>query len=165
MKTVIGIDNGTTGSIGIIREDGFYTTFKTPVIKVQDYTKKNQKVSRIDVIKFKKYLNQYIFDFSKCKAYLERPFINPQPKFFKATLSAIRAWEAMLIILDDLQVGYEALDSRSWQHLLLPNGCKGKDLKSSSKDIGNRLFPICKEVRHPDRDGLLIAEYGRKDYF
>ena len=28
--------------------------------------------------------------------------------------------------------------------------------------IGNRLFPQFSDVKHPDRDGVLIAEYARR---
>ena len=46
---------------------------------------------------------------------------------------------------------------------MLPKGIKGSDeLKKMSLDVGNRLFPQFRDFKHPDRDGLLIAEYGRR---
>ena len=50
----------------------------------------------------------------------------------------------------------------SKQKDMLPKGCKGEELKKASLDIGNRLFPSFKTVKHPDRDGLLIAEWARR---
>jgi hypothetical protein len=45
---------------------------------------------------------------------------------------------------------------------MLPKGVAGEELKKASLDIGNRLFPMFTEFKHPDRDGLLIAEYARR---
>ena len=55
------------------------------------------------------------------------------------------------------------VDSKDWQKVLLPKGTKGSDeLKKASLDIGNRLFPQFADNKHKDRDGILIAEYGRR---
>lgn len=48
---------------------------------------------------------------------------------------------------------------------LLPKGCSGEELKKASLDIGNRLFPQFDNIKHPDRDGILIAEYARRNHF
>jgi len=40
-KTFVGIDNGVTGSIGIIYPDGTSAFIETPVYKTQSYTQKN----------------------------------------------------------------------------------------------------------------------------
>lgn len=49
MRYYIGIDNGVTGSIGVIAEDRSVVSFwKTPIIKQQDYTKAKKNITRID---------------------------------------------------------------------------------------------------------------------
>ena len=50
LKFYIGIDNGVTGSIGIVGKDlTYYNMVKTPVISGQDYTKAKKNISRVDV--------------------------------------------------------------------------------------------------------------------
>ncbi len=159
MKVYVGIDNGVTGSIGVV---GRGTTFAlTPVRKEQSYTKKKQMISRVDVLEMQRLLLESIGD--ECLVILERPLVNPQ--MFKATMSAIRCLEATLTILESLQIPYEYVDSKQWQKALLPQGCKGKELKDASRDIGIRLFPQFEEEirKHGDADGLLMAEWARRE--
>lgn len=160
MRPIIGIDNGVTGTIGIITGKHYFF-HKTPVKKVQDYTKAKKIVSRIDVVQLKEILSFLPNAF----AIIERPFVNP--KMWKASLSAIRAYEATISFLEANEIGYETIDSKEWQKELLPTGVKGTPaLKKASLDIGIRMFPKYKELmeKHGDADGMLIAEYARRKY-
>ena len=154
-KAYIGIDNGVSGTIGIIT-DSFAIIEKTPVNKVQDYTKAKKIINRVDVVELKNMLE--IEDY-KIFALLERPMINPTR--FAASISAVRAFEATLCVLESMKIPYQFIDSKEWQKELLPKGCSGDELKSASLDIGKRLFPHL-NINHPDMDGLLIAEYARR---
>jgi hypothetical protein len=90
--------------------------------------------------------------------------VNPQR--FKASTSALRALEATIIVLEELRLPFQYIDSKEWQKEMLPKGIKGSsELKKASLDIGNRLFPQFKDVKHGDRDGLLMAEYCRRKGF
>ena len=101
------------------------------------------------------------FDINDIHVVCERPMINPTR--WKASMSAIRCWEAQLIILEVLGVPHQFVDSKEWQRELLPKGIKGSDeQKKASKDIGKRLFPSLADFKHTDFDGLLIAEYARR---
>lgn len=158
-KIFIGIDNGTTGTIGVVGDNIQPQFYKTPVKKEQDYTKAKKLVTRLDCEQFVSILNQYNKNdiFVAC----ERPMINPTR--WTASMTAIRCLEAQLIILEMLGIPYQFIDSKEWQKTMLPKGIKGSDeQKSASKDIGNRLFPLFADFKHPDRDGLLIAEYIRR---
>lgn len=155
----IGIDNGVTGTIGVVGDVSLFVN--TPVKKEQNYTKKEGSVSRIDVVK----LREILVDIQNPFALLERPFVNP--KMFNATLSAIRALEATLNVIEILNIPYTYMDSKQWQGVMLPSGVKGSaDLKKASLDIGCRLFPKHRELieKHGDADGLLMAEYWRRAY-
>lgn len=162
-KVYIGIDNGVTGSIGICT-DGGATIFKTPVHSCLSYTKKKQNITRIKTEELKDLLkvntlNQRPLSF----CLIERPMVNPGR--FKATVSALRALEASLIVLEDLEIPYQYIDSKEWQKALLPSGLKGPaELKKASMEIACRLFPHLKDriIKHKDGDGLLIAEYARR---
>lgn len=160
-KIYIGVDNGITGSIAILK-DNETIFFKTPVKKEQSYTKTKQNISRLDFLKFQELMQSYIGG-EKCFAVMERPMVNPGR--FKAGISAVRCLEATLIVLELLDIPYQYCDSKQWQKELLPQGIKGSvDLKQASADIGCRLFPEYEELirKHGDADGLLIAEWARR---
>jgi hypothetical protein len=157
MKTYVGIDNGVSGTIAVIK-DGDVSFCKTPVVKVQDYTKRKKIISRLDAVAFDLILSR--LDANDSFIVIERPMINPTR--FTATESAIRCHEAMLILIERRGLPYQFCDSREWQSKMLPKGCAGPDLKVMSKEIGNRLFPKFADVNHPDRDALLIAEWARR---
>lgn len=157
MSTIMFIDNGVTGSIGVISSDGTSAFLLTPTIKQQDYTKAKKNITRIDVPK----LMQIVMEHKPSMVYLERPMINPTR--FTATISAVRCLEATLSVLESLEIPYQFIDSKEWQRGLLPSsGKKGTDsatLKQESHDIGIRLFPMHKELihKHKDADGILGA--------
>ena len=159
MKVWIGIDNGITGSIGVIRENKTYSLFKTPTIKERNYQKKAQNITRVDGVKLHKILNDNCVG-NDYRLFLERPLVNPQR--FKATLSAIRAWEATLIVINLFNLQYKLVDSRLWQHSLLPNNIQKDELKRFSLDLGVKLFPEVNFKGFKDADALLIAEWAKR---
>jgi len=155
----IGIDNGVTGSIGIIDgEEELYVC--TPVFKELSYQKSvKRNISRIDHDALKGVLGDY--DGEKVHIGLERPLVNP--KNFQSTCSAMRSLESTLLVIEYFKFPYEYIDSKGWQKMLLPP-VKGPDLKIASTQIGIRLFPHLKDeiLRRGDADGILIAEYLRR---
>jgi len=156
--TYIGIDNGTSGSIAIL--DGLHDAvfLPTPTISEQSYTKAKKTITRVDSMKLMVLLEL----FPGAMVILERPMINPGR--FAASMSAMRALEATLIVIESLGLARMYVDSKQWQRELLPKGVTGPELKKASVDIGCRLFPSLAEVirKHGDADGLLIAEYWRR---
>lgn len=165
-KLYIGIDNGSTGTIGIIHND--YIKFvNTPIYETLSYTHKAQYIKRLDVNKFNELIINSLYKTNlDCKSaicILERPLINP--KMFKATLSAIRIFESQLIALDMLSIPYVFVDSKNWQKEMLPVGTKTTpELKKASMCVGLRLFPTEEDTikKHKDADGILIAEWARR---
>lgn len=159
----IGIDNGSTGSLGIIYRDG-YSFRIMPTKTEQDYTQKKKNVTRLVLSTFQLWLDRATRSKKLVtKLMIERPLVNP--KRFVATASALRFLEATLIVLEELGLPIEYIDSRKWQKMLLPIGCKGTpELKKASLQIGCRMFPLMmgKIIAHGDADGLLIAEYCRR---
>ena len=158
-KIYIGVDNGTTGTIGVVGEGIQPQIHHTPVKKEQNYCKKKDNITRLDANGFADILKQ--FDAKDVMVVMERPMVNPTR--FKATTSALRCFEAQLILIEHLSLAYCYVDSKDWQRLLLPKGIKGSDeQKKASKDIGKRLFPQFADFKHTDYDGLLIAEFARR---
>lgn len=157
-KIYAGIDNGISGTIGIVGEGIDPMFVKTPVKKEQDYTKDKKIITRLDYSKFMELFSG--LNKNDICVVMERPLVNPQR--FVATASALRCHEAELIMIELLGCKHMFIDSKEWQKAMLPKGCSGEELKKASLDIGNRLFPQFEGVKHTDRDGLLIAEYARR---
>lgn len=160
-KLYIGIDNGVSGSIGWVDELGVvHGTCKTPTFSEQNYTKKKGNITRVDFVTLRKYLYNLATEYKSIIVLFERPMINPGR--WKATISAVRALESTLLTLEDLQLPYRYVDSKEWQKVMLPKGVKGDaELKKASLEIGGRLFPKLKFKK--DADGILIAEWGRRE--
>ena len=58
----IGIDNGTSGSVCVLNEEGkIELHIATPVKQTINYTKKLQKIKRIDIVNLNKILNKISF--------------------------------------------------------------------------------------------------------
>ena len=173
---IIGIDNGATGTIGFICKS-CYEFYETPSYLTYDYQKSKKK--RFSRLEFGRYLELLKSFNEKAKknnetiiAYIERPLINPL--MFNTTLGAIRCHEAELIGLEMLEIPYLFIDSKNWQHELLPKGLSSKvkeegkkkptnELKKASLDLAIKLFPLCRKTieKHKDGDGLLIARFGK----
>lgn len=158
-KIYCGLDNGVSGSIGFVGEDIYPFFVKTPTKKEQDYTKSKKNITRLDYSAFMNLFSSY--NRNDIVVLMERPLVNPSK--FTATTSALRCHEAELIMIETMGLKYMFIDSKEWQKELLPKGIVGsEEQKKASLDIGNRLFPMFDDFKHPDRDGLLIAEYGRR---
>ena len=165
-RVYVGIDNGSTGTVGIIFPDNTSDFRSTPSKSVTNYQKtKAKNITRIDYPRLKEIFTTYSKnELASWKVFLERPMVNPQR--FEATTSALRAFEATLICLEELCISYTFADSKAWQKYLLPLGLKGSEQqKKASKDVGIRLFPNHKELilEHGDADGLLIAEWAKRN--
>lgn len=157
-RMFVGVDNGVSGSVGLISEDGSYSFVRTPVKKELNYTKVKAYINRIDALELSKILSVCA---SNSMVLIERPMVNPSR--WVASVSAIRALEATQTVLEQLGLPYAFIDSKEWQKVLLPSGLKGEELKSASLDIGKRLFPNI-EGKFADYDGMLISEYCKRKH-
>lgn len=158
-KLYIGIDNGTSGSIGWT--DGVrHGQIKTPSFSEQSYTKAKGNISRVNHENLYSFLKELPEDTHLAVfVVVERPMVNPGR--FKASVSALRSLESTLTVLERLNYPYQYLDSKEWQKDMLPKGIKGgPELKKVGLQIAKRLFPqvVCK----PDADGILMAEWARR---
>jgi len=161
-RTYIGIDNGVSGSIGFVYNTGVAGgLFPTPIFSQLSFQKSVKRhISRIDVPKLHKILGSIAMN-PDPKVFLERPYINP--KGLVATMSAVRALEATLIVIEGLNLPYEYIDSRRWQKQMLPSDIKTSiELKKASRDVGKRLWPTFFGLT-TDYDALLIAEWARRE--
>lgn len=162
-RLFIGIDNGVTGTIGILGESA-PAFMETPVKKEQNYTKKKDLITRIDSVALRDIIAGAMQGLRPDEVIvgMERPMFNPER--YNATVSAARAFEAQLCVIESLGLPLVYMDSREWQRELLPQGVSGSELKKASRDIASRLFPGLSEgiSHHGDGDGILIAEHMRR---
>jgi len=161
MKYYIAIDNGVSGSISYIDEDKKdYAFFHIPTKIMFDYNKSGQKIRRIDHKELKSMIRLIKEKSSDQFCLVEKPFT--MPKRYKASISAAKSLEAVLIVLEQLNIPYEIIGSSQWQKVML-KGIKGREnLKPASLQVGQKLFPKVMKVKTEDFDSLLMAEYGRR---
>jgi len=164
MKNYIAIDNGVTGTIAFIHNSGTSSFFKIPAFEQKNYTKAKGDITRI---KFRELLQDFkVLEQHKPFVIIERPMVNPGR--FKATISALRALEAVQIAVEYFQYPYEFVDSKQWQRQFFPSATKDKkhttaELKNFSVEYGLRYFPEHKDLilKHSDADSLLMAKWAQ----
>ena len=156
-RTYIGIENGVTGSIGVITP-GDYKMIPMFTKSEQNYTKSKQNITRVESNELLNFLSKY--KKSDPMVVLERPMVNPGR--FKATTSALRCLEAVLVCIETLGYPRLYIDSKEWQKVLLPSGLQKDELKKASLDIAKRLFPNIDYTVFKDGDGILITEFARR---
>ena len=160
LNFIIGIDNGVTGTIAILKSDGKSWFCKTPVIKTRDYTKGEQYLHRINVEALEYVILPECMLSTEVLVIIERPMVNPRR--FKPSCSALRALEATLICLEKYDLKYIFIDSKEWQqHYFASKIIGSEELKKASMKIGIELFPEHAELikKHGDADSLLMAKY------
>jgi hypothetical protein len=163
--TTIGVDNGPTGSLGIFR-DGTPVHFgPIPTQPYLHYGKGGTISNRLDRVGLRALVKTSCGHFvadpkASVRVYIERPFTGA-PNMLKAMLSAHRFFEATIITLEDLGLGYEVIDSGVWQKPVLGDVKGSKELKLASKLRGVQMYPQFKDAitKQGDADGLLIAHH------
>ena len=161
----VGIDNGVSGSIGVMDDVGGQVELhQVPVKEELNYQKDKKKITRLDFPAFVAWLQDLKLRYDgDCviRVVMETPFVNPGN--FVATATSLRCFEAEIIALEQAGISRQYITSGDWQKKLLP-GVKGRnDLKKASQDVGTRMFPQFGAAikKHKDADGLLITEYAR----
>ncbi|EIQ01116.1 hypothetical protein OpiT1DRAFT_05684 [Opitutaceae bacterium TAV1] len=167
----VGIDNGSTGSIGILRDSQCVHFGPVPVQDYLHYGKKGSIGKRLDRGALRDLIYRHVFlpvesaalrDGDAAEAvsvFIERPFSG---RFVNAVVPAHRFFEATIIVMEDVGLGYEVIDSGVWQKPVLGAGVTGSaDLKKASRLRGIQVYPQLTDAikKHGDADGLLIAHH------
>lgn len=173
---IVAGDNGPTGSFCIMDLKGnVIDYFHTPVIKSQDYTKKDKNISRLDYKKFLFGLFRTIGnkEYRILSCAIERPFITNFR--FKNSIIAARLFEATLICFEEFGIKPMIVDSKEWQSEILPNVKGREELKAASDEwckIHHPKVSICEKGKKgqdlktdPGKgDSILIAEWARRNW-
>lgn len=167
MIVYVGIDNGVSGTIGWITADGSqWCISRTITFQYKDHHKKKGAVNRINRAGTARFITEAARankeKISSIRVFMERPFTG---RFVNTTILNQRAYEAYLIVFEDLGVPYRVIDSKTWQKELLPGVKSSPRLKAASKSLAVQLFGL--DVldgltKEHDCDGLLIAEWARR---
>lgn len=160
MKTWIGIDNGTSGTIGIIGD-----TIDPIFIHNREYTRKqsNAKSSarELDIIAF----SEIVTRFSVTGAVIERPFTG---SYRNSEVAGAYFHGSARAILELKLIPFIQVDSRHWQKPLL-----GIDkfneaglTKRLSKSKGILRWPMLREQidDHGDADGMFLAVHAMHQF-
>lgn len=171
---VIGIDNGTTGTMcSWILEKGLKDFIETPSKRVLNYQKQINYIDRLDHDLFQNWIKNQIKSAKsiykseiKVIIILERPMVNP--KRFDASLMAVRTFESTLVILQQMNLNYIVIDSKQWQHYFFGKETTFIDLKFESLKKGLEVIDEYKNLdnikqlikKHGDADALLITKFA-----
>lgn len=175
---VIGMDNGATGTIcSWIVNTNQIDFLLTPSKRQLNYQKQINYIDRIDhqvisqwIKKQIKIAQQLYKREIRIIIIIERPMVNPQR--FDASLNAVRAFEALLVILQQLNIKYITIDSKEWQHYFFGKDTSFLNLKLESLKQGinelnyykpKKYIQMIDIIRmHQDADALLITKYAIK---
>lgn len=160
--TIIGIDNGATGTVAVMRGGECLHFGETPTKDALHYGKKGKLTKRLDRVAMRAVIEPIVAG-GYARAYVERPFTGG-PMMINAMLSARGFFEATLCALEDMGIGYEVVDSGEWQKALLGAVRGSAELKKASLLRGQQIFPAWADAikKHGDADALLIAyHYAR----
>ena len=163
-RTIISADNGVSAYWTILHSNDDVDYFKIPTKSQRNYQKtKERNITRVDVKQLQLTLCSNIHKYQPeipIEVILERPMVNLSR--FQASMSAMRALEATLIALEQIDVPPPIfIDSKSWQSIMLPNIEGSDELKKASLELGKKLYPKIKFKK--DADSLLMALWYR-DY-
>ena len=153
-QTIIGIDNGTTGTIAIYVGKELVNFILTPAFVQQSYTHEINNISRIDVREMVALFSKYSIN---SFAVLERPMSDPTR--YNSSMIALRAYEATLIALELCGIKSLTIDSKRWQRHYL-KGSSGAGLKHDCAKLAIKLYPQYTELieNHGDADAIFIAK-------
>jgi hypothetical protein len=160
---VIGLDNGTTGSLSVYdTELNVMALHNLPTKKELSFQKQAKNITRIDFPKLCELLTQIKKGENNIHCFMERPFTGGS-KMVNTSLISFRCFEAEIIALEECEIGYTVISSKEWQKKLLPKGISGsKELKKAAYDVAKRLYPyLAEKLNLSNADSVLIAHNFR----
>lgn len=155
MSTYMGIDNGVSGSIGII-SDG-----SPRLIHAREYTRSKPK--RKGSLECDPFAILRILDEAKPDGVvLERPF---RGQFRNTEVSAAHFDSVVRTILETRGIPFIQVDSKKWQGPLL-GIVKAGETKSTSLSLGKRRWPsLAAEIEDQgDADALFMAVHAMHEF-
>lgn len=157
-KVTIGVDNGVTGSIAILGPDGSF--FEPIPTKEMLMGKAGKIIRRIDYDQLWDLVAPRVDKPALARAYVERPFTGG-PAFINTMVLSARAHEVVILMLEQMSIGYETVDSKQWQLPILGAVKGSAELKKASKLRGMEMYPAHAAAikSHGDADSLLMAHY------
>ena len=153
----LGADNGVSGSLGLLQIDQPARFARTPIRNERAYTKDEKFINRVDVPELRFLLAGW-HPADDTLVLLERPMVNPTR--LNASLSAVRALEATLIVIEENGWHIRYIDSKEWQSVELSGIVGSTELKKASLTRGRLLYPDCSFKS--DADSLLMARWAQQ---
>lgn len=155
MSTYIGIDNGVSGSIGILR-DGV-----PELIHAREYTRpKAKRKGSLECDPFA--ITKILEDAKPDGVVLERPF---RGQFRNTEVSAAHFDSVVRTILETRGIPFIQVDSKKWQGPLL-GIVKAGETKHTSLSLGKRRWPaLAAQIEDQgDADALFMAVHAMHEF-
>ena len=156
---IIGLDNGTTGSLAVYdTELNVMALHDLPIKNELSFQKQAKHITRIIYPSLCELLTRIKSGENNIHCFMEKPF-NAGPRMMNTALISIRCFEAEIIALEECEIGYTVISSKIWQKNLLPKGIVGsKELKKAALDVAKRLYPyLSDKLSIKNADSVLIA--------
>lgn len=155
----IGIDNGISGAIAVLRGKQLDAWHRMPV-------QKTRKGNEIDALNVWAILKPYLEGKVPVTVLIEEP---GGSKSAKAAASMAGSFHCLRTIMALNGVRWHRITPQSWQKPMLK--CKKGDTKPAALALARQLWPAetwlaSKACRTPDNGGIdaaLIAEHGRRN--
>ena len=156
---IIGLDNGTTGSLAVYDTNlNLMALHSLPIKNELSYQKKAKHITRIDFPGLCELLTRIKGGENDIHCFMEKPF-SCSPRMINTAIISNRCFEAEIIALEECEIGYTVVNSKDWQKVLLPKGIAGsKELKKAALDVAKRLYPyLAEKLNLSNADSVLIA--------
>lgn len=163
---IIGLDNGTTGSLAVYDSElNIMAIHSLPIKKELSYQKKAKHITRIDYPQMCELLTRIKKGQNNIHCFMEKPF-NAGPKMINTALISARCFEAEVIALEECEIGYTVISSGLWQKKILPKGLKGSSvLKKAAYDVAKKLYPyLATKLNLSNADSVLIAHVFKSNF-
>lgn len=165
---VIGIDNGVTGSVAILKQSGDLSTFPTPTTKKWAWSTGRGKSTinnyrRIDSAELVKIFGEHAFPADEVVVFLERPMIQGGVRFLSSisaamchadTTNALSTYAKAI----GAKLTINVIDSKKWQSLTAKHVPGKRNTKEMSKYFAENVLNFY--GAKPDSDAVCIAFYG-----
>lgn len=156
---IIGLDNGTTGSLAVYdTELNVMALHNLPIKNELSFQKQAKHITRIDYPSLCELLTRIKSGENNIHCFMEKPFSGGS-RMINTSILSHRCFEAEIIALEECEIGYTVISSKIWQKNLLPKGIVGsKELKKAALDVAKRLYPyLSDKLSIKNADSVLIA--------
>ena len=157
-KAYLGIDNGSTGWICLMREGLICEMRKAFVKKEIDSASTQRKISRLDLGAFINWITEMQIKHGEIMAVIEKHFMGLVN--VRSMTAAARFYEATLIAMELTQTSYHVITALKWQSKLLGKPKAGQNKKKLALGCAQQMFPNQENMNLQSADAAMISTWA-----